>query len=605
MTVPRIHLLPDELVARIAAGEVVERPASVLKELIENSLDAEATDIAVAIDGAGRTRLSVSDNGHGMTVEEAKLALQRHATSKINRLEDLESLGTFGFRGEALPSIASVSRLRLLTRSVEEETGWELLLEGGKLVSEKPVARELGTTVDVRDIFFNTPARFKFLKSELTERSQCVRLVEEMVFSSPRIRFELTLEKGRPQVFNAHEMESPMDVAKALRARIMEAWGPKWGRGLELVAVQSPHFKLTGVVTNQGHHQSTPRHQIFYVNRRPVQNRRLARAVYEAYRGQLPSLRHPGWVLFLEVHPQTVDINVHPAKREVKLAHESEIYGFLMKSVQEVLSRTEQVPVKLYAPAAIVDSAGSVVSLPRRELGGTVLETRSAPAPEEIFALKELYRPLADQPQGLGAKEAIAQTGLRQQEIRPLAQVGRTYILAESPQGLMVFDQHAAAEKVIYEGLFLNLKTSKPYTQMLLVPFSWEVSMSVAVHLKPQLNILQNLGFQMESFGSQTFLVKGYPSVLGEKFDLHSLLDGLSDVLMEPDEAVAGQSFEHRLAAMLACKSAVKAGDALDMKEGQKLIQDLFRCEAPFTCPHGRPTVVEISLSDLARKFRR
>lgn len=577
---PRIQQLPDDLIARIAAGEVVERPASVVKELVENSLDAGADTIMVTIEGAGRKKIAVSDNGHGMTRADALLAIRRHATSKINVYEDLETIATFGFRGEALPSIASVSRFKLTTRTSDDENGWEIIWEGGKLVSEKPAARDPGTTIEVSDLFFNTPARFKFLKSDPTERAQCLRVIEEVVFSSSNVTFHVKADDARPVVFRQ----------SGLAERVTEAWGIRWARSLERVSAETPHFKLTGVVTNQTSHQATSRNQFLFINRRPVQNRRLARAVYDAYRGQLPSLRHPAWVLFLEVQPQTVDVNVHPAKREVKLTHESEIYGFIVSSLQRALSKTQEVTTEFFRPQ---EHAFMAPSAPSRTPLTPFKPQSAAPARFEGG-----FREGASAAPSL-ASPAVPAFQFRKEALLAMAQVGATYIVAQTSEGLILVDQHAAAEKVIYERLFANMKAKKPETQILLVPLTWEVSLSVAASLKDVLPDLQAFGFQIEPFGGTTYLVKGIPQGLKDKTDLPSLLDGLTDAFSGPAQA------QHRLAAATACKAAVKAGDILDLKECQKLLEDLAALEAPHTCPHGRPTMITLAYTDLAHRFRR
>lgn len=581
----RIHELPNDLIARIAAGEVVERPASVVKELIENSLDAGATNIALVIEGAGRNRIMISDNGSGMTREEAHLSLRRHATSKIKQYEDLEAMATYGFRGEAIPSIASVSRFRMVTRVAEEEMGWELVLEGGQLISEKPVAREPGTTIDVRDLFFNTPARFKFLKSDATERAQCLRVLEEMVFSSLQVTFHSRVEGAKDVVMAALNDGAALHHDKRLRSRVTEAWGSRWTRGLQTVFAATPHFKVWGLTTDPDHHQATPRTQFLYVNNRPVLHRRLTRAIYDGYRGQLPSMRHPAWVLFLEVDPKAVDVNVHPAKREVKITYENEIFGFLVQAVREALSDVKQIPAEMFRPMAmpVISAAPAGVKEPVRELYRPLDMVRPSPLGEPV-------RPAGGEvPQGEGGMSSL----------RAVAQVGRAYIVAESSEGIVLIDQHAAQEKVIYEKLFANLKVKAPETQMLLVPFSWEVSLSMAGFLKEHTAKLQEMGFVIEPFGGPTFLVKSYPRALGEKFDLHSLLDGLSDVFGETTD------FHHKVAAMTACKAAVKAGDALSLQECQYLLEQLPVLESPFTCPHGRPTLIRLPYSDLERRFRR
>ena len=588
---PRVHQLPEDLIARIAAGEVVERPASIIKELVENSLDAGADHIAVAIEGAGRTRILVADNGCGMTKEDALLALRRHATSKISRLEDLDAISTYGFRGEALPSIAAVSRLTMTTRSEEEPNGWEFVIEGGKLVSEKPIAREPGTSIDVRDIFFNTPARFKFLKSDTTERSQCLRIMEEMIFSSLGVTFELQTEKGKPVTFRGASGLTPETQPEAIKTRLIEAWGPRWSRGLLTAFHQNDHFRVGGVVSSQEAHQTTVRYQFLYINRRPVQNRRLARAIYDAYMGELPSLRHPAWTLFLEVDPAMVDVNVHPSKREVKLTHESELFAFLHTAVKQALRGGVLSPTQVR-----VGEMGSQ--------SGFLAPPSSAPRTPPLRAaestVNQLYTPLPGLAPVTEPRPELSD--LRDAELKVLAQVRKTYIVAQTQSGLILVDQHAAAEQAAYERLMFNIKSAKRPVQMMLVPFTWEVSMSLVPHVLASLDTLAKMGFMIEAFGGSTFIVKGLPANLKEKFDLHSLLDGLTDELQSSHRA---QDLDHRLAAMTACKASVKAGDVLDLNACHTIIRQLALCDSPFTCPHGRPTVIRLPYGDLDRRFRR
>lgn len=595
--ISRIRKLPDDLVARIAAGEVVERPASALKELIENSLDAGATRLTVTVEGAGRARLAVADDGCGMSPAEARLSLERHATSKISRLEDLESIRSFGFRGEALPSIAAVSRLTLTTRRVQDEAGWEISVEGGRIVSEKPVAREPGTTIDVRDLFFNTPARFKFLKSDGTERGQCLRVIEEAAFAAPAAAFEIRNEANKPVVFRGGAADGAAAL-DTLRNRLAEAWGTRWGRDVVRIAAESPHFSVAGLVTNQGFHQASARTQYLYINRRPVQNRRLARAVYEAYTGQLPSLRHPGWVLFLSVDPATVDVNVHPSKREVKLTHESELFGFLLGAVRAALA----------APSATAPSL-ALAAVPA-ETAAPYSTPSFSPAPGAVREVVDrLYQPIAaalpslfETPAADTARPELVD--LRDPNLTVLGTVRRTYIVAQTSGGLLVADQHAAAEKVAYERLFAAMKAAQPEIQMLLVPFTWDVAMTLAPRVQDSLPVWRKMGFVIEPFGGTTFVVKGLPASLGDRFDLHVLLDAMCDAIAEPGER-RGPGLEHRLAAMAACKASVKAGDPLDNAGARRILLDLARCEAPFTCPHGRPTLVRFGLEELDLRFRR
>ncbi len=603
---PQVKQLSEDLIARIAAGEVVERPASVIKELVENSLDAGSTHIAVVIEGAGRTLIHVSDNGCGMSKEDALLALRRHATSKISKFEDLEALNTFGFRGEALPSIAAVSKLTLTTRTADASSGWEFVIEGGKLISEKPIAREPGTTIDVRDIFFNTPARFKFLKSDPTERAQCLRVMEEMIFSSTHVTFELQTEKEKPIVFRANKENDERQKPDVVKTRLTEAWGARWARSLLPVFKADNHFRVAGVVSNQSAHQTTTRYQFLYINGRPVQNRRLSRAIYDAYQGQLPSLRHPAWALFLDLDPATIDVNVHPSKREVKITHESELYGFLNSAIKAAL-RGESAPMIERRVASFLAAPAPSVPLERRA------PPSSTPWNVVVQSnTNQVYKPLSsvgssaesvDPLPGLGTSEPHADiSDLRDPELVVLGQIRKTYIVAQTRNGLLIVDQHAAAECAAYERLMFNLKAEKRPVQMLLVPFTWEVAMSLLPQVQENLDVLARMGFVIEPFGGSTFVIKGVPAQLREKFDVHSLMDGLSDELESHHRA---RDLDHRLAAMAACKSSVKAGDPLDNQACAAIINQLTVCNSPFTCPHGRPTVIRTPYTELDRRFRR
>ncbi len=587
----KVHRLPDNLVSRIAAGEVVERPASVLKELVENSLDAGAKRVQIQIQGAGRTLLRIADDGCGLSSDDAKLALERHATSKISSFDDLENLSTFGFRGEALPSIAAVSRFTLTTREASSDSGWSIQLEGGKVVSEKPVARESGTTMDVRDLFFNTPARFKFLKSDSTERAQCLRVLEEAAFAALGVEFSISAENAKPVTAPA---------TSDLKSRIKILWGGSLGESGVPVKAGEKHFSVSGIVSSPDGHTATARQQILFVNRRPVTNRRLTRAVYDAFLGQLPMGRHPSWVLFLEVNPQSVDVNVHPSKREVKLAFEGEIFGFLLNAVKLALGQSSG-PTLL----ASFGTGSEGARFDSRYRGGGATLAPSEPVPgwgKSLAAgVETLYQP---SPVTSFVPELAP---LRNQTFRAAAQIANMFIVAESPEGLVIIDQHAAAEKILYEKLMAEKKSASPKTQMLLVPFSWEVAVSLVPLVRERLPALQKFGFAIEFFGGTTFLVKGYPSDLGERFDLLTMLDSLTDTLSDPADARGGheKNFDHRVAAMAACKGSVRAGDPLDLKSCQALLDQLVRLDAPHTCPHGRPTIVQMSLQELERRFRR
>lgn len=600
----RIKQLPDDLIARIAAGEVVERPASVIKELVENSIDAGSTEITVAIEGAGRNKITIKDNGYGMTKEEALLSLRRHATSKILKLDDLEAIATFGFRGEALPSIASVSKMRMVTRFEDEPMGWDFQFEGGHLKVEKPVAREHGTTLEINELFFNTPARFKFMKADSTERSQCIRVFEELAFAHPDVTFHLQIEKGKTLTLQSMQKLKEEDRGVFLKNRMAEVWGGKLSKGLVTLSVESSHFSVFGVISDPHNHQATSRHQILYINQRPILNRRLNRAIYNAYVGMLPTMRHPSYILFLDVDPKTVDVNVHPAKREVKLTHESELFGFILDAVKKALmpltATVQEIPYALGKPDQFrtQNTVSASIRIP---------DSFSASINQSLIG--DVYPPLSKDQKSTPSPDFFHQPAAvpTRQKLKALAQTQRLFVIAEGEKGLFVLDQHAAAERITYERLLLNSKSKEPAIQMLLTPFTWEVALSLMSQVEGNLSVLKSLGFLIEPFGDRTFVIKGYPSVLGDKFDMSSLLDGLSDAFNEKSDRKSGHAtdIQHKLAAMAACKASVKAGDLLSIEECQGILDQIFDCEHYLTCPHGRPTFLEFSYEDLKRRFRR
>ena len=554
----RIKQLPEDLVTRIAAGEVIERPSSVLKECLENAIDAGATDISIIVEGAGRTRIQISDNGCGMTPEEAEMSLKRHSTSKISSLQDLETISTFGFRGEALPSVASVSRLRLTTRPEGAETGWEIVLEGGKILSKKISAHKKGTTLEIKDLFFNTPARFKFLKSDGTERGHCLRVIEEMALASPQVQVHVQMDKGKPTVFQP-QRDQPFSK------RVQSIWGNRFSQVLLPVEATSPHFKLRGVVTDAYSHQGTTRLQYLFVNKRPVSHRGIARAIYEGFMGHLPTQRHPAWALFLEVDPKTVDVNVHPSKREVKLTHENEIFGFVLDSIRKTLS----------SPVTV---GGSVSVENRPSLDRRVPPLASWTPKPNLEQYANVYRPLPStpgaEPTSFLDQPLLDPLTVKGKTLQALAQLKKMFILAQSENSLVIIDQHAAAERVSYERLFRKEKEAKPDTQLLLVPYTWEVARSIKSGILEKLSMFTKMGFLIESFGDNAFLIKGVPSILGEKVDLGSFLDGVSEFLSAKD-------FQHKLASAAACKGSIRAGDVLDQREMQAVLDQLTQSEAP------------------------
>lgn len=572
----KVQILPESLIRLIAAGEVIERPASVIKELVENSLDAGSTHLRIDLWGAGRTRLRVSDNGEGMTLDDALAALERHATSKLKNFDDLEALSTFGFRGEALPSIAAVSRMELTTRTADAKEGWTLKLEGGKLLSKTASGAPAGTTIDIQDLFFNTPARAKFMKRDSTERSHTLKTLQEIALAHPNVRFEVTMED-----------KSVMNLVptKELGERVSELWGLSAAETLIPIDIHKGPCRVRGFVNAVKAHHPTRAFQALFVNQRPVQQKMLNHAIYEAFREWLPVGRNPVYCLFIELDPTLVDVNVHPTKREVRISDERALYDLLYTSIRSLFKTepTFQSP----NPFPQWGKEGMRVSDAVFTQSPLTVITREAP-----------QIPLSLAPAG-----SPTPTG-REGSFRYLGQFQNLYLLFEDREELLLIDQHAAAERVLYERMLAQVKTGGVARQALLAPLLWEVSASQAETIRSFQKDLESLGFILEAFGSNTFALKEWPVVLPETKHAKRFLDEVLEKF-ENDRPQTVTDIQHQIAASAACRAAVMAGDPLTAPEVARLMEDLSACERPMTCPHGRPTQIRFPISDLNRRFNR
>lgn len=564
----KIKLLSEDVIRKIAAGEVVERPASVVKELLENALDAGATSISLSWQTEGPS-LTVADNGCGMSPEDARLALERHATSKISRFEDLFSVRSFGFRGEALPSIASVSKLEILTRTETGEAGWKLETENGSIRAQGPAGRARGTTVTVRDLFHNTPARAKFQKSDATERRHVMRTIEELALAHPETAFSLEIDGKK--TFS-------LPATSLLAERIQDLLGSAFFKTLTPVSAVHRFASLRGFFSKPDATQAGRGMQFLFINNRPVVHKSLQHALYQGAQDILMTDRHPAYVLFLDVDPQSVDVNAHPSKREVRLSEERPLHEFLASAVKQAVQVPEAVPAYSHASNPAPMAAES--SLPyQADLG--VLLSQSMAVPLESFT-----PPSASFP-----------------EIEILAQANQLYAVGQSAQELFLIDQHAAQERILFEAFLESASSSAVPSQELLFPFSWDLSWQEAAVIQESLSSFQELGFRIEPFGQTSFVVKALPAPLAKLKDARSALGAILSELMNGASAVK-IPWRERIATA-ACRAAVKAGDPLGIQELKALLKDLQKCEAPLTCPHGRPTMIRLSFDELARRFRR
>jgi DNA mismatch repair protein MutL len=602
----RIRLLPEHVANQIAAGEVIERPASVLKELLENALDAGATQVDVQVGAGGRSLVAVTDNGCGMSKDDALLCLERHATSKLRDSDDLDRIATYGFRGEAIPSIASVSRFRLRTRERDAVAGTELVIDGGKLREVREVGLAPGTQIEVRSLFYNLPARRKFLRTEATESAHLKQVMLLAGLARPEVGFTLAMDEQAPQRWLPGE---------DLRGRLVSIFGADWA-GLTLpLEAASGELRLHGFIGKPGVSRAARGEELFFINQRPVENRTLHFGLLEGYHNSLMKGRYPVAVLFLEMDPSGVDVNIHPAKREVRFHDDFTIRHFVVKAVQDALQ------AYVGAPAARVTFDVPAEAPGKPEPAASPLSALSIPAPSSDTPLPpvapsiELEReaePLALQPT-LPLPEEKPQPATARPEplitnrlgLRVVGCVAHLYIVAESPEGLVLIDQHAAHERVLFEQMLRRMALQDPASQQLLFPVTLEFLPREADFLLAQIETLQQAGVGITRFGPTSFLVDGLPAMVKTRDVGEFIRTIVTDLQQEGGETRKGRRLSEEIVAKTVCRHAVKANDALKPAEWDMLLHDLLACDLPYTCPHGRPTMIQLSLAELEKKFGR
>jgi len=566
----KIAKLPPEIAQKIAAGEVIERPVSVVKELVENALDAGAGEIGVELLAGGKTRILVRDNGSGMSRADAELCFERHATSKIATAEDLLAIATLGFRGEALASIAAVSRLTLKTSEGGAEAAAQIEREGDALLSEKSMAFPRGTSIEVRDLFFNLPARLKFLHGDASELSQIAKYLTNVALAYPRLR--LTLSHGPRKILDC----PPVD---GLRERIYQLHGRALVDSLMLIDFTAEGSRLYGFASRPPAGRPDRVHQYFFVNSRPVRDKVLASALQQAYRGLLEKDRFPEAFLFLSVPPADVDVNVHPAKSEVRFLRSSSVFQLVLRAVDRAKARAGGIkPVAAARPEGADRTDEPVEYIP-----GEPGDFEGLP-----FRVEE-------GPPGAAAAPAADPSGRR-----VLGQFADAYIVAADPDGIMVIDQHNAHERVLYDRFAeIDRRRSWP-VKMSLIPLLFEMSPAQAVSLEANRTALEESGFRAEPMGGRSFALREYPDV----FQPEQALAAFLDLLDEIRESKAEEK-KSRMLAMMACKAAIKAGQPLPREKMEYLMLELFRTSNPAVCPHGRPIVVRLSKAEIEKGLRR
>ncbi|MBS1717657.1 MAG: DNA mismatch repair endonuclease MutL [Armatimonadetes bacterium] len=581
----RVRLLDPHTINQIAAGEVVERPASVVKELVENALDAGSTRITVELKDSGTTLIRISDNGCGMSAEDAATALQRHATSKIERVEDLERVGTLGFRGEALPSIASVSRFSLATA---ETDGLRTVIRavGGKMEPVERASGPKGTEIVVEDLFFNTPARLKFLKSSSTELGLCIETLSRYAITFPNVAFKL--------IHGGHVvLDTP--GAGDLFSTLAEVWGIDLARSLAEISTQIGGIGLHGFVSPPHVTKYSRAYQFISVNGRPVKTRTLIAALDQAYRDLTPERRYPVVALNLTIDPTRIDVNVSPTKNEVKFQQEGQAFEALRVGIKSALMEHGLAP-----NASQIAIANEALAEVRRN---TVDESFLAQAPLQFSApvFQSPSEPL--QTFEVTASERFPFSKLIE-GLRVIGQAMNTFILAETDHGIAIIDQHVAHERVIYEYLCGLKGPTAIERQPLLTPQTLHLDRRSSVLFKERVDEVRALGFDLEPFGGESYLIRSVPAALRAK-DPVKMLRELIDELVESSVSRKLVPTREQIWIMSSCKMAVKAGDPLSHAEMEKLIIDLASTENPYLCPHGRPITISLTKDDLFRKFKR
>jgi DNA mismatch repair protein MutL len=596
---PRIQVLPPGLVNQIAAGEVVERPASVAKELVENALDAGATSVAVDVEDGGLSLVRVADDGCGMERDDALLALERHATSKLRDAAGLAAIATMGFRGEALPAIASVARFRLDTAAAEDGAGTRIEIEGGARSGAAPIARPRGTTIEVRDLFFNTPARRKFMRASATEAGHVTEAIVRLALGRPDVGF--TLRSGGRLVLGARAGADPAD-------RAAQALGRDAHRHLVPVDATRGAVRVRGLVCSPDHSEATSRALYLFVNGRYVRDRGAAHAVLRAFAGTLPAGRHPAGILFVDLPLERVDVNVHPQKLEVRFAEAREVYDALFHAVAGTLRTAPWLRVHA-APVPGADLPAPTAPVAAEETAAVLAWARAAHAPEGSGASARLPYPGA-LASGTFAFPVAAEDGAPRPagyfaSLRYIGQHGRTYLLCEAPGGtLVVIDQHASHERLLFHRLREAFRARHLAVQPFLLPQVLTLPPAVARTLEASAAELARLGLDVDPFGGESFAVKGVPAVLAG-VDVEALLLDLAGQLELVGRGNAVDDALHDLLATMACHAAVRANQDVGPEEARALLDGLDAIDFKARCPHGRPVVFELPRAELERRVGR
>jgi len=565
-----IKILRETVIDRIAAGEVIERPASVVKELVENSLDARSENIEIRFKNGGKDSIQVIDDGTGMSEEDALLSFERHATSKLEHFEDLEKIDTFGFRGEALSSIASVSITDLKTKTADAEEGTHITITGGKREQLKKIPWNQGTTISVNTLFFNVPGRRKFLKSNLSESRQIYTVFKKISLANTPVSFQLYNDDKPVWKLRSDSLEN----------RLIEFYNDSIPTDTLYVEKKIFGMEIHGYIATPEHAQRSRGDQFLFINNRPVKNGMVHHAVISGYMGTIAKGDIPFYVLFIDIDPHDIDVNVHPSKSEVKFKEERSVYAFVLNAVKKALSKK-----------------ANIVSMPG---------SSSAPDNKRIDfkpPRKEFFKHTKEDPTETKQAELKFESGIVEKKIERenIWQIHNKYILSQIKSGLVIIDQHAAHERILYEKCLKFMRSGVNTSQNLLFPVTLKLSQEDRLLLEELRDILNKIGFNVH-LNDNTYIVDSVPTYIrrGKEETI------IQDIIQEyRSDELSLLDQEHKLAASIACRGAIMAGDELSLNEMNQLIDELFATEFPFFCPHGRPSVINITLKELDKKFQR
>ena len=620
----KIHVLDEKTAGKIAAGEVIERPAGVLKELLENAVDAGASAINIDIEGAGRTLIRINDNGCGMSEDDLLLSIQRHATSKINSFSDLETLQTFGFRGEALYSVAAVSRMAI-TSCRESGQGHRVEIHAGKIFAQSPAPSIKGTTVEIRDLFYNVPARLKFLKSDSYERACLLKVIEESALANLKVGYRVMINGRSVYDLPAQTGELPQSAVN----RAKQILGEEVAQSLLFKEFGELGLKL--FLTPADKLVSVRDMQYIFVNRRPIDSKTVQQAIYKAYQNVRPKDRHPAFLVYMTLNPADFDVNIHPQKRDIRFVNESKVFGFVMNAAGETIFKNARpvevtLPPKIDLPAPAQPAAEKLFTpSPMETFAHTVAEPLKLGdfKPKNNFTLRETEEPAEyvarpEEPSKIPSVPAksVASPAAPADLVSAdapewyrgpyhyLGQLQRSYLLFENPLGLVIIDQHAAQERVLFEHYLEAFEARSVKVQKLLFPVHVDLPPSNTETLLSWAGWLKTAGFELEPFSARTVLVRTMPHMIRFKEDdMKEFIVSLSQVVGDPSKST--ETLKRKMVAMLACKKAIKAHDQISPAEAEGLLENMKKCKDGMHCPHGRPCVAQLDMKQLDKLFGR